>query len=154
MKKIILAFVSVSAILCDRQIKQERFEFSNPVDFLYRRHYIESLSTASKLFDLGTPSGAKVTISKNNFQISAGSTLNCDYTMSDNITMSTNACTFSGSDAKSDLNTSLGRVGDYLKAKSGNFYGLLYSFANAKIAVLVHSNSYADTRQYIVSSSL
>lgn len=146
MNKLFLALVSVGIVLSDRQIKQEKFEFSNPVEFIYRRHYIESLSTSSKLFDLGTPSGSKVTIQKNNFQITAGSILNCDYTMTDNVSLNATACTFTAAESRSDLNNALNTVSEFLKSKSGNLYGLLYSFANTKISVLVQSNSYADTR--------
>lgn len=67
MIKVFLTFLSIGGILSQRQIQQEKFEFTSPVDFVYRRHYIESLSTSSKLFDLGTPSGSKVSLKDKNF---------------------------------------------------------------------------------------
>lgn len=62
MLKLSLAILTIGFALAQDQLRQEKFEFTNPVDFVYRRHYIESLSTANKLSDYGTPSGSKITV--------------------------------------------------------------------------------------------
>lgn len=74
--------------------------------------------------------------------------------MEDSISMTPSACTFTASETRSDLNNALSTISEFLKAKSGNLYGLIYSFANTKLQVFVYSNSYADTRHFLVSSSL
>ena len=69
MIKLSLAFLAVGLALSQNQIKLEQFSYSAPTEFIYRRHYTESLSQASKLSDYGTPSGSKITVSEDYFQV-------------------------------------------------------------------------------------
>ncbi len=95
MIKFSLIFLSIGLALSQEQLKQERFEFENPVDFVYRRHYIESLSSANKVADYGTPAGAKITVAKDNVTVSGDFNLNCDYSISNDIIMNLSSCVYS-----------------------------------------------------------
>lgn len=90
----ILVFL-LGVISCQDQIKLEPISYgANPVDYIYRRHYTESLSNATKLSDIGTPSGAKISISKNNFQISADFRLDCNYSIDTDSSMDVSSCLY------------------------------------------------------------
>ena len=69
MIKLALAILATGFVLSDSQLKLEKFEFSSPVEFEYKRHYVESLSNAKKLFDYGTPKGSKIIISSDNLTV-------------------------------------------------------------------------------------
>ena len=48
--------------------------------------------------DLGTPIGSKITISKDNFSVSADSNFSCDYKVQDGITLEVSSCFFTNTD--------------------------------------------------------
>lgn len=154
MLKLSLAILTIGFALAQDQLRQEKFEFTNPVDFVYRRHYIESLSTANKLSDYGTPSGSKITVTQDNINISADFTLNCNYKLQNDVSLQVSSCAYSDAAKSSVLAQSVKSSNEQVQAQTANVYGASYSYKGMSLIALIFSNGYADSRSYLIGSSI